>query len=227
MTDSPAPTFPSPPSNYSSLSSYGTDYFSRSVVYPPTPPPENLLFTIDPFDQFHAPVPPTGTAPQAIKPKDNIDIGLTTPPMTPDTSTDGDGSVAAISAKQSNSSLDFLTTLFPRGGLTALTHAQSVSVSAPNLGTVFDGIVLELPGKSKTLYVDGTNTASINLRESIVALLDLADERLECTALVISLERSSPHLSDLLHSLMYVGGTVVTKPPFEVDPAYVLVGLEI
>jgi hypothetical protein len=62
---------------------------------------------------------------------------------------------------------------------------------------------------------------------SIVALLDLADESLECSALVIVLERSSPSLGKLLHSLMYVGGTVVTKPPFEVDPAFVLVGLEI
>jgi hypothetical protein len=147
--------------------------------------------------------------------------------MTPDESPTGDGSVAAISARQANSSLDFLTTLFPRSGLSVLPHAKSVSVSAPNLGSVFDGVVLELPGKPKTLYVDGTDAANINLRESIVALLDLADERLQCSALVISLERSSPCLGDLLHSLMYVGGTVVTKPPFEVDPAYVLVGLEI
>jgi hypothetical protein len=62
---------------------------------------------------------------------------------------------------------------------------------------------------------------------SIVALLDLADERLECSALVIALRRSSPALGELLHALMYVGGTVVTQPPFEVDPAYVLVGMEL
>ena len=58
-------------------------------------------------------------------------------------------------------------------------------------------------------------------------MLDLADEQLECNALVIALERSLPTLGDLLHSLMYVGGTVVTKPPFPTDPAYVLVGMEI
>jgi len=62
---------------------------------------------------------------------------------------------------------------------------------------------------------------------SIVALLDLADEHLQCSALVIALEKASPALSSLLHALMYVGGTVVTKPDFPVDPAYVLVGLEI
>ena len=78
--------------------------------------------------------------------------------------------------------------------------------------------------KGKVLAITG----SFSLRlYSIVALLDLADESLECTALVIVLERSSPNLGALLHSLMYVGGAVVTKPVFEVDDAFVLVGLEI
>lgn len=62
---------------------------------------------------------------------------------------------------------------------------------------------------------------------SVVALLDLADEQLQCSALVIVLERSSPHLGELLHAFMYVGGSVVTKPPFKADPAFVLVGMEI
>jgi len=86
---------------------------------------------------------------------------------------------------------------------------------------------LELPGTLKTLYVDGKSAESVNLRESIVALLDLADESLECTSLIIVLERSSPNLGSILHSLMYVGGAVVTKPPYQVDPAFVLVGLEV
>ena len=62
---------------------------------------------------------------------------------------------------------------------------------------------------------------------SIIALLDLADERLGCSGLAIILERSSSNLGALLHSLMYVGGTVVTKPPFDVDSAFVLVGLDV
>jgi len=124
-------------------------------------------------------------------------------------------------------SLEFLMNLFPRNGLQALPHAQKVSISAPNMGAVFDGVVLELPNRPKTLYVDGKSAEAVDLRESIVALLDLADERLGCSALVIVLERASAKLSSLLHSLMYVGGTVVTKPVYQVDPAYVLVGLEI
>lgn len=69
--------------------------------------------------------------------------------------------------------------------------------------------------------------ALIYLFYSIVALLDLADERLGCSSLVIVLERSSPNLGKILHSLMYVGGAVVTKPAYQVDPAFVLVGLEV
>ena len=62
---------------------------------------------------------------------------------------------------------------------------------------------------------------------SIVALLDLADEQLGCTALIIALDKNSPMLAELLHALMYVGGTVVSEPPFQTDPLYVLVGMEI
>jgi hypothetical protein len=116
-------------------------------------------------------------------------------------------------------------TLFP-GGLGALPYAKSISISAPNMGSVFNGMVLELPGKPRTLYVDAKSAASISLRESIVALLDLTDD-IGCAALIVVLERSSPALGEILHSLMYVGGSVVTKPPFPVDSAFVLVGLEI
>ncbi|KAJ7647416.1 ornithine decarboxylase antizyme-domain-containing protein [Roridomyces roridus] len=149
---------------------------------------------------------------------------LATPPLTPDNASDPSSPIADNSQKDA---LDFLMTVFPRNGLAALPYSRSVAISAPNLGMAFDGVVLQLPGKPKTLYVDGKSAQSVSIRESIVALLDLADESLECSALVIVLERSSPALGKILHSLMYVGGTVVTKPPFEVDPAFVLVGLEI
>lgn len=149
---------------------------------------------------------------------------MDTPPLTPD---DLDESGDSISVKQRNQALEFLSTLFPRNALGALPYAKSVQISAPNTGATFEGVVLELPGKPKTLYVDGKSAAHVNLRESIVALLDLADERFECAALVLVLEKSSPVLGELLHSLMYVGGTVVTAAPFAVDPAYILVGMEI
>lgn len=153
---------------------------------------------------------------------------MATPPLTPDSGSECSSSSSnSIASVNGQDALDFLMTIFPNDGLQALPYAKRVSISAPNLGADFDGIVLELPGKPKTLYVDGKGAAAVNLRESIVALLDLADESLECNALVIALERSSPELSNLLHSLMYVGGTVITAPVFKVASAFVLVGLEI
>lgn len=62
--------------------------------------------------------------------------------------------------------------------------------------------------------------------DSVVALLDLASEHLECSALVIALERANSALKELLHSFLYVGASVVTKPPYPLDNAYVLVGIE-
>jgi len=166
-------------------------------------------------------------SPRAIPVKPSSYSDIATPPLTPDDDSDGDSVGGTIGTNKSSDALDFLLTLFPRHGLTALPFAKSVAISAPNMGASFDGVVLELPGQPKTLYVDGKSAQSVSLRESIVALLDLADQSLQCSALVIALERSSPSLGDLLHSLMYIGGTVVTKAPFQVDSAFVLVGMEI
>ncbi|KAF8919966.1 ornithine decarboxylase antizyme-domain-containing protein [Mucidula mucida] len=167
---------------------------------------------------------PPAAIPRAIPTRSSS--GLSTPPLTPD-----DGSDCSLSGSDfggdEKDALDFLMTVFPHQGLGALSHAKRVTISAPTLGSDFNGMVLDLPGQPKTLYVDGKSSQSVSLRESIVALLDLADERLQCSALVIVLERSSPNLGELLHAFMYVGGTVVTKPPFTVNPAFVLVGLEI
>ncbi|KAJ7594783.1 ornithine decarboxylase antizyme-domain-containing protein [Mycena floridula] len=152
-----------------------------------------------------------------------------TPPLSPDSGSESSvdsSSSHSIYDKSPRDALDFLITLFPRNGISALSHATNVSICSEQIGRTFDGVVLELPGKPRTLYVDGKSAESVSLRESVVALLDLADEKLNCSALVIVLQRSSPILGELLHSLMYVGGTVVTKPPFQVNPAFVLVGLE-
>ncbi|PIL34162.1 hypothetical protein GSI_03873 [Ganoderma sinense ZZ0214-1] len=207
-----------------------TSFVAPPYSYPPTPPPEEV--SLSQSAEFCHFAGPSGSAPRAI-PEVNAQVrratsvsttGLATPPLTPDNGAEGGaGSLSALGAKQSA----FLSTLFPRNGLRAAPYAKSVSISTPGTGFTFDGVVLSLPGKPKTFYVDGKCAATVNLRESIVALLDLADEQLGCNALVIALERSSAVLGDLLHSLMYVGGQVVTKPPFPTDPAFVLVGMEI
>ncbi|KZW00282.1 hypothetical protein EXIGLDRAFT_639696 [Exidia glandulosa HHB12029] len=151
-----------------------------------------------------------------------------TPPLTPDSGS-GTG-IAALAAKHNHEALDLLQALFPRDALKALPFARSVKIQSNGLGAVWNGIILDMPVKGgdsrKTLYVDGKGAEHVQLRESIVALLDLADERFGCSAFVIALDRKTPALGDLLHSLMYVSGTIVTNPPFPVDPSFVLVGIE-
>jgi len=187
----------------------------ENLVYPPSPPSsaeDVVLF------------PPSPMEPQPIRgvPRvDNFSRGPATPPLTPD------DFVEDVSVKSDDDALELLTTLFPNHAMTAFPFARCVSISSPGMGTSFDGVVLELPGEPKTFYVDGRSAEVVYVRESIVALLDLADEHLQCSALVIALEKDSPALSGLLHALMYVGGTVVTKPAFPVHPAYILFGLEI
>jgi hypothetical protein len=88
---------------------------------------------------------------------------LATPPYTPEDV--GGGGLGSISAQQSSAALDFLTTLFPRSGLTALPHAKSVSITSPALEAVWEGIVLDLPGGNKTLYVHGKGAEHVKLRE--------------------------------------------------------------
>ncbi|KAG1752993.1 ornithine decarboxylase antizyme-domain-containing protein [Suillus lakei] len=203
VTGSPASSISSSFSHYSSSPNTSND----SLVHPS-------------YSSYPSAVPPRNIPIRADSPYD-----IATPPLTPDD--DEDSGTTGITTKHSKDALDLLLAIFPRDGLSLLPYAKSVVVSAPNMGTSFDGVVLELPGKTKTLYVDGKNAQAVSLRESIVALLDLADEQLQCSALIIAFNKVSHGLSELLHSLMYVGGSVVTKPPFQVDPAYILVGVEI
>ncbi|KAI0829611.1 ornithine decarboxylase antizyme-domain-containing protein [Trametes gibbosa] len=228
LSSSPTSSIDSSDSAASTLSSFGSkphlpsNFSTRSYPFPPTPPPEDSPLGLSP--ELPLVGLPNASAPRAIPEVQKPAPDIATPPLTPDDAPEeGSGSLSALGAKQSA----FLSALFPRNALSAVPYAKSVSISTPGVSTTFEGVVLSLPGTAKTFYVDGKCAVDVNLRESIVALLDLADEQLECNALIIALERSSPALGNLLHSLMYVGGTVVTKPVFPVDPAYVLVGLEI
>lgn len=179
--------------------------------------------------------------------------GLATPPLTPDdtspmrsavgmpfnnTNTNTVATAAGVHAAAANdsSAADMLLRLFPGSVRMALSYAKSVRISSSELagpsataledGFAFEGIILDIPGHPRTLYIDGKGAENVKLRESIVALLDLASEHLDCSALVIALERSNPALKELLHSFLYVGASVVTKPPYPLDSAYVLVGIE-
>ncbi|KAI0318320.1 ornithine decarboxylase antizyme-domain-containing protein [Amylostereum chailletii] len=217
VRDRSAPAIATSPYSQSGPKTSSSPY-ARHTIYPTTPPaPKNGTSFPFPSGSF------ARSSPQPIrKPVKPVPETLSTPPLTPDS----DDEESPVTHKNDDA-LELLAALFPRDGVKALSYAKRVTISSPQMGASFDGVVLDLPGSPRTLYVDGKSAELVSLRESIVALLDLADERLECSALIIALEKASPSLGELLHSLMYVGGTVVTKPQFQADPAYVLVGLEI
>jgi len=146
------------------------------------------------------------------------EAALCTPPATPETSQN-----SGWVHRGANPALAFVQDIFPDNGKEAVRHATSVAITQE--GVTWEGVVLALPGTVKTLYVNGKGAESVQLRESIVALLDLAGEHLDCEAFVIALDRNSPALAGLIHSLLYVSGTVVSKPVYDVDPKYVLVGI--
>lgn len=107
-------------------------------------------------------------------------------------------------------------------------HAlPATAVDLDDVSTAWKGAVLENPAMgTRTLFVSGGSYVDVNLRETVCGVLEKAEEDLGCTGVVMCLEKNSPDLGDLLHSLMYVGGTITTLP-FAPNPAYILVGLDV
>ena len=131
----------------------------QNLVYPHTPP--TSAGDVVPF-------PPSSMGPQPIRgnPRaESFSHGLATPPLTPDDFNED------VSVKSNDDALELLTTLFPNHAMTALPYAKSVSISSPEMGTSFDGVVLESPGGPKTFYVDGKSAEIVNVRERCATFL--------------------------------------------------------
>jgi hypothetical protein len=163
----------SPTSSTRSLSPIDHNHsFKTGIVYPPTPPLDaadvhaaDAAFSGLPASSIGADRTPS--PPQAIpsrKASSYFENALMTPPNTPE----DDGPLAETRSVVPDDALDFLSTMFPKDAVAALPHARKVSISAPNLGASFDGIVLALPNEPKTFYVDGKSAATVNLRERYV-----------------------------------------------------------
>ena len=132
------------------------------IAYPLTPESSPSEFT---SSLESLALPPAATSIPIPTSKNFTKVpNLLTPPYTPD-DVGGGSSFGRISARQSSAALDFLTTLFPRSGLTALPYAKSVSITSPALEAVWEGIVLNLPGGQPTLYVNGKGAEHVKLRE--------------------------------------------------------------
>lgn len=249
VTDGPALFSSSPPSSFSTspTSTYfdssrthspirsSKSSFRRSSTGPHTPPDSGYFPRGAKAGAYKL-----RSRPVAIPAKSSSTVQLCTPPLTPDTglSPDSLSSSASFSSLEEatatnqiehKDALNLLMSLFPHDGMKALPYSQGVTISATALGgCTFDGVILDLPeDDGKTLYVDGKSAGGVDLKESIVALLDLASETLACSALVIVLDKADPALSSVLHSLMYVGGAIVTKPMFRAAPGAVLVGMDV
>jgi len=223
----------------SSLTSINPSALSSQGIIPPKPTAHDQQVYQVPFDLPLTPPNSTpGSSPERSQPLSTRPVNIvkastkvingftvslkeTCPLATPPSSPEAQG-VRLL--EQVNPALPFLQDLFPRRARAALRHATSVAITQDDV--TWDGVVLALPGTPKTLYVNGRGAESVQLRESIVALLDLAGEHLDCEGFVIALEKKTPALAGLIHSLLYVSGTVVSKPPFDVDPKYVLVGID-
>ena len=72
-----------------------------------------------------------------------------------------------------------------------------------------------------------TAAYSILIHFRVLILLDIADQKLGCSSLVVVVKCPSPNLAEILHSLLYVGATIIKDPPFELNPEFALVELEV
>lgn len=90
------------------------------------------------------------------------------------------------------------------------------------------GAVIDIAGQ-KSLLVKPKDIETLELRESVLELFDIADEEYECEKVIIGLEKGYEDLGKVIHSLLYVGGQII--PPnttcFIPRPDHVLVGLEL
>ncbi|SCZ90442.1 BZ3500_MvSof-1268-A1-R1_Chr9g10835 [Microbotryum saponariae] len=121
--------------------------------------------------------------------------------------------------------VDVLSLVFPTSSPAQTLPHSSVDLS--EFSSAWKGAVLENPDAgTRTLYVVGGSYQDVNMRESVCGVLEKAEDELACTGVVMCLEKNSPDLGELIHQLLYVGGTI-TSGPFTANPAYILVGLDV
>lgn len=78
------------------------------------------------------------------------------------------------------------------------------------------------------LFLRGNGWDDMDIRESVVAALDLAEEQLECQTVYLCLEKSNPDLANLVRALMYAGFEVVVPGILpHIDPKYLVLGIEL
>lgn len=107
---------------------------------------------------------------------------------------------------------------------------MNVQIKSRQFDCTWDGAVVGLDGV-RTLFLRGGNWDMVDLRESIVAVYELAEEHLHCQSLVICLDRlemGQKITTELLHSFVYVGFEMLDQKVLQHNAErFTLVGAEL
>ncbi|EMS19447.1 protein of ornithine decarboxylase antizyme family [Rhodotorula toruloides NP11] len=99
------------------------------------------------------------------------------------------------------------------------------------LGSGWSGCILDNPlTGTRTLYVGGGRYEDVELRDSVVDVIDRAEEEYGCQSVVLALRKDGAEdLGALVHQLLYIGCTVVSNYDETGVPndEYLLLGMEI
>jgi len=127
-----------------------------------------------------------------------------------------------------------LPALFDKSGSPTLTEDDLV-IATPKTSNwqeinVYQAYTVKTPngGKSMFLHIPSlTEWHGLEFRESLMALLDLAETILNCNQLIICLEKERQELASLVHAFMYVGFNIVSPPIANMNSGFVFLGYEI
>lgn len=115
---------------------------------------------------------------------------------------------SSSSSYSSTSSLDSSRYSYTEEDEEALLHSifpvdsplHALPLTPVNVGSIVDtwrgAVVEDVKKGSRTLYVVGGRYEDVNLRESVCGVLELAEEELGCTGVVMVLEKDSPDLGE-------------------------------
>jgi len=78
------------------------------------------------------------------------------------------------------------------------------------------------------LFLRGNGWEDMEIRESVVAALDLAEEQLGCKTVHLCLEKANPNLAKLVRTLMYAGFEMVHPAVLpNANPKYLVMGMDL
>jgi hypothetical protein len=144
----------------------------------------------------------TSSAPIAISPAKTIQPLLTSSSSSSSLSSEAiSSSFSSLSSSTSSNdssvyseSESLLTTLFPSTSPIHLLPTSAISLAPLGLAAWQGSVIENAKAGTRTLYVVGGSDEEINLRESVCGVLELAEEDLGCTGVVMVLEKDSPDL---------------------------------